>query len=88
MFNVSLSNAYAECEACKVDGRAECETRRHECGQEKVAAVAGAAEALVRAVPRAVGRADALGLAHHVVPQHLKTSTNIILSICIRNESM
>ena len=64
--------SYLKREAGKVDGRAECEAWREECGEQEVAAVLGAAEALVRAVPRALGAPDPLGLPDHVIPHHLE----------------
>ena len=64
-------------EAGKVDGRAESEAWREEGGEEEVAAVLGAAEALVRAVPRALRAPDPLGLPDHVIPHHLKENTTI-----------
>ena len=64
--------SYLKREAGKVDGRAECEAWREECGEQEVAAVLGAAEALVRAVPRALRAPDPLGLPDHVIPHHLE----------------
>ena len=69
-FSLVLSDLKRE--AGKVDGRAEGEAGREEDGEEEVAAVLGAAEALVRAVPRALGAPDPLGLPDDVIPHHLK----------------
>ena len=68
----SLVPSYLKREAGKVDGRAEGEAGREEDGEEEVAAVLCAAEALVRAVPRALGAPDPLGLPDNVIPHHLK----------------
>ena len=64
--------SYLKREAGKVDGRAECEAWCEECSEQEVAAVLGAAEALVRAVPRALRAPDPLGLPDHVIPHHLE----------------
>ena len=73
----SLVLSYLKREAGKVDGRAEGEAGREEDGEEQVAAVLGAAEALVRAVPRALRAPDPLGLPDHVIPHHLEKKTMI-----------
>lgn len=65
------SGTHLEREAREVHGCAESEAWREERGEQDVAAVLGAAEALVRAVPRALGAVHALGLAHNVIPHHL-----------------
>ena len=74
VFHIKLKFAvsYLEREAGKVDGRAEGEAGREDGGEQEVAAVLGAAEALVRAVPRALRAPDALRLTDDVIPHHLK----------------
>ena len=74
-----FGSSYLKREAGKVDGRAEGEAGREEGGEEEVAAVLGAAEALVRAVPRALRAPYPLGLTDHVIPHHLKKGANVLM---------
>lgn len=68
------NSSHLKCQASKVDGGAKCEAGPEEDGQEEIAAVLGAPEALVGTVPRAVGGLDALGFAYDVIPHHLMTN--------------
>ena len=77
--------SHLESQTGKVDGRAEGQAGGEEGREQQVAAVLGAPEALVRAVPRAVGALDPLWLPDDVIPHDLETELQLRDSSVYKN---
>lgn len=76
-------STYLKREAGERETQTQGEQRRHEDGEEHVAASPGEPEAVAAEPPGAFGTPDAFRFADHVVPHHLRAMRSRVKSISI-----